>query len=149
MNADMKVLSRKVPFYQYLQDADIRSALSRGELPARFVSTDDGPDKIDEKYWDLITRCCTLEPDNRPTLSDIQKWLTNWGIQDNRPPAKPFTGAEILKSRRTFYGVDIGRAGEVLARIIVGHHQFFQSLVGNEDFVVSASANYPKCREGR
>jgi hypothetical protein len=145
---DVKVLSRKVPFYQYSQNAEIRSALSRGELPIRFVSTDDGVDEIDDKSWDLITRCCALEPDDRPMLSDIQKWLANRDIQDNRPPAKPFPGAEILKSRRTFYGVDISRAGDVLARIIVGHHQYFQSRVGIENSVVSASADYPGCGEG-
>jgi hypothetical protein len=143
ITTDVKMLSRKVPFYQYSQVSEIRSALSRGELPARIVSPDDSADEIDNKSWDLITRCCALEPDDRPTLSDIWKWLASWGIQDNRPPAKPFPGVEILKSRRTFFGVDLGRAGEVLARIIVGHHQYFQFQVDIHDFVVSASADYP------
>jgi hypothetical protein len=120
ITTDVKVLSRKVPFYQYSQDTEIRSALSRGELPARPASTDDGANEIDDESWDLIIKCCVPDPDDRFTLLDIRKWLSNLGIQDNRPPAKPLPGAEIMKLRETYHGVDIGRAGEVLAQIMVG-----------------------------
>jgi hypothetical protein len=147
MIINMKVLSRKVPFYQYSQDAEIRSALSRGEFPARPASTDDGVDEIDDQSWDLITRCCTPEPDDRLSLPNIKKWLANLGIQDNRPPARPLPGNEILQSRKANYGVDIDRAGEVLAQIIVGHYQYFQFQAGIEHFTVSASTDYPGCGE--
>jgi hypothetical protein len=122
MTAGAKVLSQKIPFYQYSQDAEIRSALSRGELLVRPVSRNDGMDEIDDESWDLITRCCAPEPDDRLTLPDIQKWLANIYIEDNRPPAKPLRGGETLKLRQTYHGVDISRAGEVLAQIIVGRH---------------------------
>jgi hypothetical protein len=113
------VFSRRAPFYQYSQDTHIRSALSQGELPARPLSTDDGVGEIDDFSWDLIIKCCALEPDDRPTLSDIQKWLANLGIEDDRPPAKPSPGAEILKLRYSHPGVDIEHMGDILARIKV------------------------------
>jgi hypothetical protein len=114
------VFSRMVPFYQYSQDAEIRSALCRGELPARPPSTDDGTGEIDDLYWDLTTKCCALEPDDRPTLSEIQKWLTNLNIEDNRSPAKPLPGAEFLKLRNPHPGVNIERMADLLGRIKVG-----------------------------
>jgi hypothetical protein len=116
----VKLFSRRVPFYQYSQDAQIRSALSRGELPARPLSTDDGASEIDDLSWDLITKCCAPEPDKRPTLLDIQKWLANLSIEDNRSPAKPLPGAEILKLRYPHPGVNIECMGDILARIKVG-----------------------------
>jgi hypothetical protein len=115
----VKVLSEKVPFYQYTQDAEIRSALSRGEIPMRILSSDDSTSGIDDASWELITRCCALQPDDRLTLPDIQKWVANQCPQDNRRPTKPLPGAEILQLCATHYGVDIARAREVLARIIV------------------------------
>lgn len=117
----LKALSGKAPFYQYSQDAEIRSALSRGELPVRPTSTDDGTDEIDDLSWDLITRCCAQEPDDRFTLHDIQKRISYIGIQDNRSPARPLRGSEVLQLRTTEQGVDIARAGEVLTRVAVGH----------------------------
>jgi hypothetical protein len=121
---DVKVFSGKVPFYQYSHDAEIRSALSEGEIPMRPVPSDDGVGKIDDVSWELITKCCVQEPDDRLTLPDIRKWLTNQGIRDNRPPAKPLPGAEILQPRAADYGVDIARAREVLALIVVRYCYF-------------------------
>jgi hypothetical protein len=49
LSAHVKVLSQKVPFYQYSQDTEIRSTPSRGKLPARPVSADDSTNKIDDE----------------------------------------------------------------------------------------------------
>jgi hypothetical protein len=118
MIINVKILSGKVPFHRYSQDTEVRSALSRGELPMR-----PGAGEIDDSdvSWDLVTRCCAQKPDDRLTLPDIQKWLANQGIQDNRPPVKTLPGAEILQLRATQYGVDIARAREVLAQIVVSN----------------------------
>jgi hypothetical protein len=121
MTDNGKVFSGTVPFHQHSQDSEIRSALSREEPPMQPMSIDSGATEIDNLSWDLITKCCAQEPDNRFTLSDIREWLTNQDIKDNRPPAKPLPGAEILQLRVTHFGVDIALAREVLARIVVSH----------------------------
>jgi serine/threonine protein kinase len=120
MTDNLKMLSRKVPFYQYSQNAEILSALSRGELPARPVLADNDTDKIEDSFWDLITKCCVPKPNRRLTLPDIRKWLGNLGLEDNRPPAKPLPGNEILKLWETHRGVDVEHMRDVLAQIKVG-----------------------------
>jgi hypothetical protein len=87
----------------------------------RPISTADGAEEIGDWSWDLITRCCGQEPDDRPTLLDIRKWLSDGGIQDDRPPAKPFPNADMLNLQSVPYGVDVERAEEILAQIKVGH----------------------------
>jgi serine/threonine protein kinase len=118
-----KVLSKKVPYYKYIQDSQIRSALSQDELPIRPVSADSSTDEIDDESWELIMRCCTLEPESRLKLADIQNLLKNLSLEDNRPVAKPLPGAEILKERYPYDAVDILRVGEILEKLKVSQRR--------------------------
>jgi serine/threonine protein kinase len=119
----LKVLSRKVPYYQYTENPHIRSALSRGEFPIRPISEEDDAGEINDDSWELIMQCCALEPENRPKLVDIQNWLRNISPEDNRPPAGPLPGAEILKQRYPYDVVDILRVGEIMERLRVSQHR--------------------------
>jgi hypothetical protein len=113
------VLSKKVPYYKYIQDSQIRSALSRDELLARPVSTDGDTEEIDDKSWDLITQCCVLDSEKRLKLVDIQNRLRWLDLKDNRPAAKPLPGVEVLKERMPYAAVDILRVGEILDKLKV------------------------------
>jgi hypothetical protein len=93
------VLSRKPPYHQYTKESEVRSALSREEVPKRPSATDDDIDEIKEQFWKLILGCCVLEPGERLTLLDIQKALKEIDIHDVRPEITRFPGAEILTMR--------------------------------------------------
>jgi hypothetical protein len=90
------VLSRKPPYYQYTEESEIVSALSRGEALRRPNAADNEIDEINDQFWDLIMRCCKPEPEDRLKLSEIQKFLGEMEIQDDRPEATGLPGAETL-----------------------------------------------------
>jgi hypothetical protein len=117
------VLSKKVPYYEYIQDSQIRSALSQDELPTRPVMADSSTDEIDDESWELIMQCCILEPESRLKLADIQNRLKNLNLEDNRPVAKPLPGAEVLKDRYPYTAVDILRVGEILKKLKVSQRR--------------------------
>jgi hypothetical protein len=117
------VLSKNVPYYKYIQDSQIRSALSQDEHPTRPVSADSSTDEIDDESWKLIMQCCTLEPESRLKLADIRNRLKNLGPEDNRPVAKPLPGAEVQKDRHPYDAVDILRVGEILEKLKVSRRR--------------------------
>jgi hypothetical protein len=92
------VLSRKLPYYQYIEEGEIRSALSRGEAVKRPRAADD-IDEIDDQFWNLIMGCCVPKPEDRLTLLEIQKLLGDMEIKDDRPKATGLPGAETLSLR--------------------------------------------------
>jgi hypothetical protein len=114
------VLSLRVPYYEYAQDSEIRSALSQRKLLARPALADGDTDAINDQSWEIIAGCCIAEPKDRLKLSDIQNQLRVMGLEDNRPAAKPWPGAEILKDRWPYRAVDIHRAEAILDKLKVG-----------------------------
>ncbi|KXN81652.1 hypothetical protein AN958_04057 [Leucoagaricus sp. SymC.cos] len=94
-----EVLTRKTPYYQYPDDHEVVTTNSCAELPRRPARSDNDIDEIDDKAWDLITKCCAQNTDNQPSLSQIQEMVADLGIEDNRPAAKPLVGPEVLALR--------------------------------------------------
>jgi hypothetical protein len=107
----------------YNEDSQIRSALARDELLVRPVSTDGDTDEIDDESWDLITQGCTLDPEKRLKLAEIQNWVRRLDLEDDRPTAKPLPGAEVLKERNPYTAVDILRVGEILEQLKVSQRR--------------------------
>jgi hypothetical protein len=127
-----KVLSRKLPYYEYQLDAQVLAALFRGQLPKRPGPTrsdtdeDDDWDEIDEKDWDdlddstwgWITKCLISKPEDRPNASRIQELIVDVKAWDSRPAAKGVPGAEILKQKSNIE-INLNRVGTILDQLQV------------------------------
>jgi hypothetical protein len=94
-----KVLSRKLPYWQYALPNGVKYAVSQGEPPKRSDRTDDDVDEIDDQAWSLITRCCAHAPQDRPEVPEIQKLIANMKIEDDRPEARNLFVPEVLALR--------------------------------------------------
>ncbi|KAJ3552963.1 hypothetical protein NP233_g12754 [Leucocoprinus birnbaumii] len=79
------ILTCKEPYYQYTEEADIDSAVHRGELPRRPDGNKDDMDEIGDCAWSLINHCCQYWRRYRPTLEEAQRLVISWGIKDDRP----------------------------------------------------------------
>lgn len=69
-----KILSRKVPFYQYGWEAQVIAALQRFELPRRRGAD---CDEIDEQMWSLMEDCWNYIPHKRPTLEELRDRISS------------------------------------------------------------------------
>ncbi|KAJ3571101.1 hypothetical protein NP233_g3972 [Leucocoprinus birnbaumii] len=79
------ILTRKEPYYQYIEESDIRAAIYKGELPRRPSGIEDDADEIGDSAWSLIKQCCQLSPDKRPTLGEVERLVIGLEIVDDRP----------------------------------------------------------------
>ncbi|KXN83033.1 Cytokinesis protein sepH [Leucoagaricus sp. SymC.cos] len=113
-----EVLTRKAPYYQYPDDHEVVMDNSQAELPRRPNRSDNDIDEIDDKAWDLITKCCAQNPVDQASLSQIQEMVTDLGIEDNRPAAKPMVGPEVL-ALRSRPEIDFDQAESTLGKIQV------------------------------
>ncbi|KXN85983.1 Ribosomal protein S6 kinase alpha-5 [Leucoagaricus sp. SymC.cos] len=113
-----EVLTRKIPYYQYPDDHKVVTHNSQAELPRRPDRSDNDIDEIDDRAWDLITKCCTQNPDDQPDILQIQEMVASLGIEDNRPAAKPLVGPEVL-ALRTRPEIDFDQAESALGKIQV------------------------------
>ncbi|KXN84543.1 hypothetical protein AN958_12354 [Leucoagaricus sp. SymC.cos] len=125
-----EVLSRKEPYYEYKYEVQIVAALSRKQPPMRpGTSADNAEEKddwdddfdqdwdtIDDQAWNLIMKCCTPEPKNRPSMTTVKELVTDLKIWDDRPTAKTIPGAEILKLRSE-PKIDLVRVEELLDQL--------------------------------
>jgi serine/threonine protein kinase len=126
----LKVLSRKLPYYEYKLEAQVVAALARRQLPKRPSASNndddtdsedldefDEPDEIDDPTWSLITHCCARKPEDRPNASRIQELIVDLKMWDNRSEAKDTN--DTLLSLRSNPDVDLNRAGELLNELQV------------------------------
>ncbi|KXN85811.1 Dual specificity protein kinase pyk3 [Leucoagaricus sp. SymC.cos] len=116
-----QVLSRKLPYYQ-VPDEQIKSKVRYGNEPLiRPDRTDAEMDEIEDKAWELITKCCAQDPEDRPDWSQIQETLADMEIEEDcRPPATPLPIPEVQASRSR-PEVDIDRAEIALNQAEVLH----------------------------
>ncbi|KAF5353889.1 hypothetical protein D9756_007267 [Leucocoprinus leucothites] len=126
----LEVLSRKVPYHEYKLSIQVQAALARKDPPKRpgSIGLNEGDelnddeddeedwDEIDDRAWNLITKCCAPDPEDRLHVLGIQELLADMKIWDERPTAKPVFGAEIYK-RRSNPSIDLNRVSEVLDRV--------------------------------
>ncbi|KAF5361876.1 hypothetical protein D9756_002592 [Leucocoprinus leucothites] len=128
-----EVLSQRLPYYQYAQTVQVSAALARKELPKRpspadsnaTDKTDDDDfdddeeedwDEIDDNAWNLITKCCAPEPEDRFDTPAVQELIVDMKIWDDRPAAKAVFGAEISKLRAN-PEIDLTRVAELLDQL--------------------------------
>ncbi|KXN84534.1 Cytokinesis protein sepH [Leucoagaricus sp. SymC.cos] len=133
-----EVLSRKEPYYEYKYEVQIVAALSRKQPPMRPGTSADNTeekddwdddfdqdwDTIDDQAWNLILKCCTPEPENRPNIATVKELVIDLKIWDDRPAAKTIPGAEILKLWSE-PKIDLARVEELLDQLQVSQLPFF------------------------
>jgi serine/threonine protein kinase len=114
----VKVLSRKLPYYEYVEKDEVESVVSRGEPPKRPSSSDNDIDVIDDRVWELIIGCCRLKPEDRLTVPQIQKLLADLRIQDDRTDAPKLPGSAIMSLRKR-PDIEWGHVKKILGQIQV------------------------------
>ncbi|KXN81653.1 Serine/threonine-protein kinase CTR1 [Leucoagaricus sp. SymC.cos] len=97
-----EVLTRKPPYYQYLDEHEVVTRNSWAERPRRLDRSDNDTD----------------ETDDTPDISQIQEMVSSLGIEDNRPVAKPLVGPETL-ALRSRPEIDFDQAESALGKIQV------------------------------
>ena len=95
-----KVMSGKDPYYQYMENDEVKSALLRNEPPERPRTTDGNIDLVDDQLWELITGCCRPNAGDRLTVPEIQKFLVDMRIKDDRADAQGVHGVPIMSLRK-------------------------------------------------
>ncbi|KXN84856.1 Cytokinesis protein sepH [Leucoagaricus sp. SymC.cos] len=116
-----QVLSRKLPYYQVTDEQVANKVRDGDERLIRPDHTDAEMDEIDDKAWELITKCCAQEPEDQPNWSQIQEMLANMEIEEDRRPTAtplPIPEVQVLRSRPE---VDIDRAEIALNQAEVLH----------------------------
>ncbi|KAJ3570469.1 hypothetical protein NP233_g4381 [Leucocoprinus birnbaumii] len=112
------ILTRKEPYYQYLSEKEIGSAVDQGELPRQPNGTETDMDEIGDPAWSLIVRCCEFSSFQQPTLEEIERTIVSWDIADSRPSAD--TSLETsLRAMRSRTNVDFKRIETLLDQIQV------------------------------
>jgi hypothetical protein len=126
-----KVLSRKLPYFEYGLEVQIIGALSRGQLPKRPGSASDTTDEeedwdefdepdwdeIDDPSWSLITRCCAPKPEGRLSAPRIEELIVDLKMWDARPEAKETPGLHLLL--KSNIDVNLNRVGGLLNELQV------------------------------
>ncbi|KXN83977.1 hypothetical protein AN958_00622 [Leucoagaricus sp. SymC.cos] len=111
-----QVLSRKLPYYQCL-DEEVQKKISEGEPLRRPDRSDDEIDEIDDKAWNLITKCCTPNPGKQPDFLQIQAMFTDMEIEEDRRPSLRLTPLTEMQALRSRPEVDFDRAETLLNHI--------------------------------
>ena len=64
----LECITEELPFSHLRRDAAVLYArISKKQNPPR----PDGPNRISDDLWDLMTRCWAAEPDERPTMEQV------------------------------------------------------------------------------
>ncbi|KAJ3563796.1 hypothetical protein NP233_g8706 [Leucocoprinus birnbaumii] len=96
----LQVLSGNPPYYQYSEDAEIQSAISRGDLPRRPTDDDKGMEMINDDMWGFIEQCFLYDWWHRPTALKAMELLTKMmKAEDDRSQAEQLPDASILALR--------------------------------------------------
>ncbi|KAJ3574734.1 hypothetical protein NP233_g1566 [Leucocoprinus birnbaumii] len=80
-----KVLSGRLPYYQYEEEEEIISAVHRGEPLKRPNREDDDVEEIDDDLWEIIMGCCQFERVYRLPASEIRELFVKWGEEHDVP----------------------------------------------------------------
>jgi len=114
-----EVFTQKIPFYQY-KDFQVLFALMRKEVPLR-QGPGLGSEEIDERTWNLLMRCWSYTPQDRPSCETLRGFIEDIGIQDDRPKAvteaKNISACPHTMKRRARTEIDYARVREILVRI--------------------------------
>ena len=71
----LECITEKIPFHEFSRDAAVVHArISKRQVPPR----PDGQsprNRVSDDLWDLMKRCWSIKPDDRPTVEDIYNFF--------------------------------------------------------------------------
>lgn len=113
------MLTRKVPFYQYINDTIVCNRLvTTCEIPTPpdVSEVTSEYDRIDPHMWAIMEKCWSYAPTERPTCESIHHDIVTLDIQDSRPEVKAQNGLPFWQKMRanSSNGVDYNRVRDIL-----------------------------------
>lgn len=96
-------------------------ALVRKEVPLR-EDPGIGYEGTDERVWELLMKCWSYTPQDRPSCETVRDTINNMGIQDDRPKTVIEVGKFYTQpiKKRPDTEIDFARVREILVCINTG-----------------------------
>lgn len=122
----LKILTRKIPFYQYESENEVVRALVNKEIPTRAMDRLEVHSQSDDHVWNLMKRCWDYNPQNRPGFREIQGLIAQTDIEDNRPPTslQPENAFAFWGAMRGDQVLDYEVVSDILLRVSCGFGSF-------------------------
>lgn len=96
--SNFKILTGRVPFYNYTNDIWITVAISQGRTPAR----KDYPElPEDNKFWEVLEGCWRADPSERPSMAQLAPAICKRSQHDGNVHFQPhllLTKYSVLQS---------------------------------------------------
>lgn len=119
--ATTKILAGQMPYYQY-RDPQVIVAQMRKEIPTRPRISGTSPrGEMNNRLWNLLTKCWDYTPKSRPSCKAIQDSITRMKIRH-----KPSTITTETETKSAFWEamrkghsveIDYARIEEILLRV--------------------------------
>lgn len=111
-----KILTGKIPYYEFARDAQVIRALFSGKTPSQPT-----PEKINDRLWDLLVMCWNLTPEKRPDTSKLQDLVGHLGIRGHRSSAARGveTSATFQLQRENSEAINYTQLEKILLRVSV------------------------------
>lgn len=118
----LKILTRKIPFYQYKSENEVVRALVNEEIPTRAMDGLEVHNQNDDHVWNLMKRCWDYNPQNRPGFREIQGLIAQTDIADYRLPTslQPENAFAFWEAMRGDQVLDYKVVSDILLHVSCG-----------------------------
>lgn len=82
-SAALQLYTGECPFAGTRMDHAVMMRVLQGERPSRVISVDDSGLSMSDDLWDLLRRCWSQEPSNRPPMYQVAELMK--GFQQDTP----------------------------------------------------------------
>jgi son of sevenless-like protein len=79
----LECITEEVPFSNITRDAAvIHARISKKQVPSR-PDGQEGKNRVTDLLWDLMKRCWSVKPEERPTMETVHNFFLNYKSQRN------------------------------------------------------------------